>query len=620
MAHDKDPSRFALERICISGKGWFEGADVPLSGKLTSVLGAKGTGKTTLLLLIAFVLEVPLTPKQLATVKHNLGGGRVELWVTVSTAARYILARAVSGRTAVYNERHEPVKITVAGNDLFAVDFYSHDQVGTIADDPDAQLELIDRIAGASMRDVQKELEETRKSLLERQAELLVMHAEKEALENMAAEAADIGRTLAEMAPKDAAQKDEIERARQHRILRDREVRAIAAAGAALAATKQALAATVSGARASLSACIDADLLQGPNGDVLRALEARLARAADGIEQAATAAAGLLDDAARAVDEQSETLTLAHAKQEHEYALLSAMQNEARDTAQRRIQLSERYAQVMTAPAHLADKSRKHGAAKTAHIALAARYAELRAARSKLRWETARALAARLHGDVRVHLREDGDKAAYKAAFTEGIKDHVHSHLKTAEKLTELPPEVLVQIVEAKDSAALFERAGVKGEAAAGVLAGLGRLPHLLALLSAKVDDIAEVQLREGEDDWKGSTAFSHGERITAVLPIVMFESNRPLIIDQPEDDLDNQYIYERVVQKGILVAKHDRQMVFATHSANVAVNGESEHQLVVRKADKRGHVALAKTLEDALRLLEGGKAALMARLHAYGL
>jgi len=132
---------------------------------------------------------------------------------------------------------------------------------------------------------------------------------------------------------------------------------------------------------------------------------------------------------------------------------------------------------------------------------------------------------------------------------------------------------------------------------------------------TAPIDDLAEVQLDQGDDEWKSSREFSHGERVTAVLPIVMFESTRPLIIDQPEDDLDNQ-----VVQKGILVAKHLRQMIFATHSANVAVNGASEHQLVVRKAQKKGHVTLAKTLEDALKLLEGGKDGLLARLRAYGL
>jgi len=137
---------------------------------------------------------------------------------------------------------------------------------------------------------------------------------------------------------------------------------------------------------------------------------------------------------------------------------------------------------------------------------------------------------------------------------------------------------------------------------------------------TAPIDDLAEVQLDQGDDEWKSSREFSHGERVTAVLPIVMFESTRPLIIDQPEDDLDNQYVYDRVVQKGILVAKHLRQMIFATHSANVAVNGASEHQLVVRKAQKKGHVTLAKTLEDALKLLEGGKDGLLARLRAYGL
>ena len=623
MGSPAEDARLVIERITVSGKGWFEGADAPFSEKLTSILGAKGTGKTTLLLFLAFVLEVPLTPKQLMTVKHNLGGGRVEVWVKVAHGTRYVLARALNARASVYNERHEPLKITVAGNDLFAVDFYSHDQVGSIADEPAEQLALLDRLAGEPMRALQAELGETRKALLEREGALLAMHGTKEQLENMAAEAAEISRELSAMAPKDGSAREEVQRAHGDRILRDREQRAVASADAAIAATRAALRAVVEGARAKLGSCIDADLLAGPNGAVLRPLESRLQSAADGIERAATAASGLLDDAAKSVVEQRDALTLAHAKQEHEHGLLMAKQNEESTTAARRIQLSARFAEVMTAPANLQLKAKEWGSAKAGHAALAMTYAESRARRSKLRWDTKEALAPRLHGDVRVFLKEDGSRAAYEQAIAEGLKDHVANHVKLGKKLAELPTEVLAALVEARDSEELHARAGVTQDTAAGILAGLGRLPHLLAIQSAEVDDLAEVQLAEGTAEdrtWKSSKEFSHGERVTAALPIVMFESNRPLIIDQPEDDLDNQYVYERVVQNGILTAKHLRQMIFATHSANVAVNGASEHQLVVTKAKKQGHVTLAKTLEAALKLLEGGKEALLARLRAYGL
>jgi hypothetical protein len=181
------PPRLVLERITVIGKGWFERLDVSFSEKLTSLLGAKGTGKTTLLLFVAYVLEVDLGAKEMSTIKNNLGAGRIELVVKVAHGTRYILARSWNARTSVYNERHEPLKITVAGNDLFAVDFYSHDQVGSIADLPAEQLALLDRLAGAPMRAIEGEYAAAKKELAEREASLLAMETEKTRLDNLAA-------------------------------------------------------------------------------------------------------------------------------------------------------------------------------------------------------------------------------------------------------------------------------------------------------------------------------------------------------------------------------------------------------------------------------------------------
>jgi hypothetical protein len=352
----------------------------------------------------------------------------------------------------------------------------------------------------------------------------------------------------------------------------------------------------------------------------LRAIEAKLMAAADGIAAAATQGSRLLDDAAATLHDQTGALTLAHAAQEHEYGQLVAKQNEESATAARRLQLSQRFAEVMTAPATAQQKSKEWSAEKQAHAAAAARAFALKDQRSLLRREVKDALAARLAGDVRMFLEEGGARDDYEEAIAGGIKDHVAHHVKLAKKLAAaVPQERLAEIVEAKDISALVVEAKLGADAAQAIIAGLGRLAHLLAIQSAEVDDRACVQL-DDDGEWKGSSEFSHGERVTAVFPIVMFESDRPLIIDQPEDDLDNQYMYERVVKKGVLAAKEERQMVFATHSANVAVNGLSEQQLVVRKANRQGNVTEAKTLDAALRLLEGGKEALLARLRAYGL
>ena len=69
----------------------------------------------------------------------------------------------------------------------------------------------------------------------------------------------------------------------------------------------------------------------------------------------------------------------------------------------------------------------------------------------------------------------------------------------------------------------------------------------------------------------------SDGQRHTILLTIAMLaESNVPLIIDQPEDDLDNAFIFSSIVTT-LRAIKERRQVILVTHNANIAVLGDSE-------------------------------------------
>ena len=69
----------------------------------------------------------------------------------------------------------------------------------------------------------------------------------------------------------------------------------------------------------------------------------------------------------------------------------------------------------------------------------------------------------------------------------------------------------------------------------------------------------------------------SDGQRHTILLTIAMLaESNVPLVIDQPEDDLDNAFIFSSIVTT-LRAIKEKRQVILVTHNANIAVLGDSE-------------------------------------------
>ena len=75
---------------------------------------------------------------------------------------------------------------------------------------------------------------------------------------------------------------------------------------------------------------------------------------------------------------------------------------------------------------------------------------------------------------------------------------------------------------------------------------------------------------------WQTLEALSTGQKATAVLLLLLLESDAPLIVDQPEDDLDNRFITEGVVPR-MRMEKQRRQFVFSTHNANIPVLGDAE-------------------------------------------
>lgn len=127
------------------------------------------------------------------------------------------------------------------------------------------------------------------------------------------------------------------------------------------------------------------------------------------------------------------------------------------------------------------------------------------------------------------------------------------------------------------------------------------------------------------EPIWKHLNDLSSGQKATAVLLLLLLESNSPLIIDQPEDDLDNRFIFDTIVPR-MRDEKHRRQLIFATHNANIPVLGDAELIAGFQAQGDSGAVAsehvgaLDKPTVKALveQVLEGGREAFELRRRKY--
>lgn len=110
----------------------------------------------------------------------------------------------------------------------------------------------------------------------------------------------------------------------------------------------------------------------------------------------------------------------------------------------------------------------------------------------------------------------------------------------------------------------------------------------------------------------------SQGEQAATLLSILMNQSLGPLIIDQPEEDLDNKIINEII--KTIRKAKDRRQLILATHNANIAVNGDSENviELVLGRQESGGAIDEIEVRDAITDTMEGGKDAFELRRKKY--
>lgn len=115
----------------------------------------------------------------------------------------------------------------------------------------------------------------------------------------------------------------------------------------------------------------------------------------------------------------------------------------------------------------------------------------------------------------------------------------------------------------------------------------------------------------------------SLGQRASALMLFVLSQRNNDVvIIDQPEDDLDNQTIYDDVI-KLIRQLKPKTQFIFATHNANIPVLGDTEQ--VIACEYQKDHIAVVTGSIDCedvqqriVAIMEGGKEAFEKRKQVY--
>ncbi len=147
------------------------------------------------------------------------------------------------------------------------------------------------------------------------------------------------------------------------------------------------------------------------------------------------------------------------------------------------------------------------------------------------------------------------------------------------------------------------------------------RLEKLLELQETPWDDYETILLDGGPVNEK-----SPGQRSSAMLPLIALAEDTPLVIDQPEDNLDKRLIGS-VLMKVLAELKEKRQITVCTHDPNILVGGDAEQVIVLEaESNRKGKVVDHGSIDNdnivntVIDLLEGGAEAFETRRRRYGL
>lgn len=130
------------------------------------------------------------------------------------------------------------------------------------------------------------------------------------------------------------------------------------------------------------------------------------------------------------------------------------------------------------------------------------------------------------------------------------------------------------------------------------------------------------------EEKFKGSDEISMGQNAVAILHMILksseqFGDSKTLLMDQPEDDLDNSYIFTRLVPE-FRKTKNARQIIISTHNPNIPVSADAENIIVLKYDGNNSNISANGSIDsrevnrNVLEILEGSQKALEIRLNKY--
>lgn len=627
-----------IKSLSIKNSSFFEeGFLVTFSEKLNCLMGGRGTGKSTLLYFIQSALND--NAEEDATVSNilraNLLNGIIQLVVEDEQGKLYEINKTF-GDEALVSTLPGKKNISLESlEDVFECDIYPALRIEQIGLNSRDRLQLIDKKIRNEVANGESEIKKTRIALRQNAVSIRSENARvvqiKEQLLNFKTVEEDLKRQRDEK-PEEIKQneQDEFEKADGNEKIRNSEKRYVVKAIDKLKETLNNLQ-DVNEEIQSFRA-LNSNTAVFINNGLISKIKEELDKSLNKVLKDNEANINLIKESITKTEKFSEDLKLIHQAQQSEFVKLKQKFDKHKEYINKYNQLSQKVEDKKILEKEIGELESKRQKVKIQRKVLVEKLNEEKKQLFTIRKKIVDELNKELEGSVKITLTFGGITEGYETQLRNALKgSNLRYNAIIPYIVQNFSPDMFAKTIHEKDFETLKKVAQIDEERSKSIIESLYESEDIYEIENFYCEDLPEFFLKvdsKGNKDknerehYKKTDELSTGQRCTTVLPIVFAVSNNPLLIDQPEDNLDNKYISD-AIHKIIREQKEKRQLIFITHNPNIPVLSDSEHNVFLNYDDKKSSIEDSGTIEavkeNILTLLEGGKEAFEKRMELYG-
>ncbi len=612
--------------------GFLDGAAFRFNSNLNVLVGGRGAGKSTVIESLRHVLDLQPLGEEARTTHSGIirnvlrSGTKVSLLVRCHRPSlrEYRIERTIPNPSVVRDAKTDSV-LNLAPTDVFdGVEIYGQHEISELARSPEKLTRLLGRFvekddsAVARKRELHRELERSRGRMLAIRKEL------KDVKEQLAA-LPGLEETLRryQAAGLEEDLKEQSLLVREERVL-DTIPERVQPFRSCLAELRQELPIE----RTFLSPRALEDL---PGKHILSAADPVLKQLNSDLEKIAQDLDNALVTADRGIQAIQERFEVRRVEVRAAYEKKLRQLQKSRIDGEEFIRLRRRIEELRPLKDRLSVLGRLEAEHGVSRRNLLVEWEETKAEEFRMLKRAGKRVTRKLEGRVRAHVEFGGNREPLFQLLRGGVGGRLSEAINVLRQTENLSLPAFVQACrESADTLVVeFEIPSAQAERLANCPEVTLMQIEELDLPSTTSIELNTAPLHDPEN-WQKLDQLSTGQKATAVLLLLLLESDAPLVVDQPEDDLDNRFITEGVVPR-MREEKRRRQFLFSTHNANIPVLGDAELILGLSasgEADAGGakiapeHMGAIDTRsvrELVEELLEGGEDAFERRRRKYG-